>query len=100
MGGVERERKREKAPNKNTNRNKVGFAFDKHRKKAQRKVITYTTACPDYGLRLFLPLSLFSLSLPVTRLENTSFAVAQIEKPSECRRDLLSAGELRDWRWL
>lgn len=35
---------REGSPNKNTNRNKVGFAFDKHRKKAQRKVITYTSA--------------------------------------------------------
>lgn len=62
-----RERKREKAPNKNTNRNKVGFAFDKHRKKAQRKVITYTTACPDYGLRLFLPRSLFFLFLCLLR---------------------------------
>lgn len=40
----------EKARNKNTNRNKVGFAFDKHRKKAQRKVITYTSASYD-GLR-------------------------------------------------
>lgn len=42
-----RSRARKKAPNKNTNRNKVGFAFDKHRKKAQRKVITYTSANYD-----------------------------------------------------
>lgn len=47
---VERSRsesgEKEGVSNKNTNRNKVGFAFDKHRKKAQRKVITYTSA--DY----------------------------------------------------
>lgn len=34
--------RRKKERNKNTNRNKEGFAFDKHRKKAPRKVITYT----------------------------------------------------------
>lgn len=33
--------RRKKVPNKNANRNKEGFAFDKHRKKAPRKVVTY-----------------------------------------------------------
>lgn len=46
-GSLGRSRARKKAPNKNTNRSKVGFAFDKHRKKAQRKVITYTSANYD-----------------------------------------------------
>lgn len=44
-------REKERASNKNTNRNKEGFAFDKHRKKAQRKVVTYTSANYDDGLR-------------------------------------------------
>lgn len=49
-----RKRAREETRNKNTNRNKVGFAFDKHRKKAQRKVITYTSASYD-GLHRPIP---------------------------------------------
>jgi len=68
---LRRRQAREKTRNKNTNRNKVGFAFDKHRKKAQRKVITYTSASYD------------GLHRPVSHsLESTSFAIAQAETPS------------------
>lgn len=79
---------KEGASNKNTNRNKVGFAFDKHRKKAQRKVITYTSANYDR---------------PTPRCSaawNTSFAVAQAETQlSRSRSTTESRGGLRKKKW-
>lgn len=47
------EERRKETRNKNTNRNKVEFAFDKHRKKAQCKVIPYTST--SYDLHRPLP---------------------------------------------
>lgn len=59
--------RRKKQPNKNTNRNKEGFAFDKDRKKAPRKVVTYTRPrnATAYA-RLFLAFEITSSALPLS----------------------------------
>jgi len=48
-------RARRRTANKNINRNKVGFAFDEHRKKAQTKVVTYTFARYEATYASLLP---------------------------------------------